>query len=193
MTTFKLDTSGVVADYREGGMHTLADVGVILPGTPIENINRAERLRTGWTWPDLSPFVQGYIEALFEALGYGDSPERAEARAHRERGWVCNWTGGHCPSGCGSPCTYTIDSTHCGGGKVVQDYNRRPTFSDLAPETLARIMEDCERFGAMCEANLWLIQGNEFWIMRQRGDLTDKDFPPLTLYLSDDGKVRFRD
>lgn len=66
-------------------------------------------------------------------------------------------------------------------------------FSDLAPETLARIMADCEkRKAAIGPAfkTVWL--GREFWEMRQRAAFAGgtSDWPPLTAQLGDDGKVR---
>ncbi|HTK34527.1 MAG TPA: hypothetical protein VL358_04465 [Caulobacteraceae bacterium] len=55
-----------------------------------------------------------------------DNPASAEDQeaARARYGWVCNWTGAWCPSGCGSPCTYRIDSTLCGGGIIENDFNR---------------------------------------------------------------------
>lgn len=58
-------------------------------------------------------------------------------------------------------------------------------FSDLAPETLARIMEIApSRPGATAE------DGVIFWREQQEGQF--EGFPPLTVYLGDDGKVRFQ-
>lgn len=67
-------------------------------------------------------------------------------------------------------------------------------FSDLAPETLTRIIADCEaaesRIGEGAE---W---GRYFWAARQSGlyggDPKAKA-PPLTVTLCDDGKVRFQE
>jgi hypothetical protein len=50
-----------------------------------------------------------------------DTPEQAAIRA--KRGFICNWTGGHCPRGCRSPCTYEVDKTRVGGGIERHDYN----------------------------------------------------------------------
>jgi len=69
-------------------------------------------------------------------------------------------------------------------------------FSDLAPETLARIMEDCRRgvelssvpFGARYNPNR--AGGLFFWQDRQAGVLTP-GYPPLTVALDDAGKVVF--
>lgn len=120
--TFQLDTTGNVYDNRIG--------------------NVAGKALTRWS--DLSPFAQGYIEALFASIG--------------------------------------------GKLEIVPFMGMRPEpfavgFSDLAPETLARIIADCE-------ARAWLdTDGKWFWISRQNGNLDA--FPPLTVQLGDDGKVRF--
>lgn len=50
-----------------------------------------------------------------------DTPEQAAIRT--KRGFICNWTGGHCPRGCREPCTYEVKDA--GTDKVVErhDYN----------------------------------------------------------------------
>lgn len=63
-------------------------------------------------------------------------------------------------------------------------------FSDLAPETLARIMADCD----VARTWAWSISapdflGREFWRLRQEGRYGDR-FPPLTVTIGDDSKVR---
>lgn len=76
-------------------------------------------------------------------------------------------------------------------------------YSDLAPETLARIIEDCAAFGRAVgkdpSHNAGL--GSRFWESRQSGfsslwSLHQAEFaaafPPLTVSHGDDGKVRFR-
>jgi len=108
-------------------------------------------------WSDLSPFTQGYIEALFAS----ELPDGAQLR------------GNHIPLG----------------------------FSDLAPETLARIIADCEAQGAHYnqpnDAKRHAHLGRDFWLDGQRAALCFKNhdgsprFPPLTVQLGDDGKVRF--
>lgn len=62
-------------------------------------------------------------------------------------------------------------------------------FSDLAPETLARIMEDCETRHPLFQDNR--AGGERFWITRQLNGLAD--FTPLTPYLADDGKVHLKE
>jgi hypothetical protein len=83
------------------------------------------------------------------------------------------------------------------GGFAEPGYG--PGFSDLAPETLARIMEDCGKRPAMGNQT---SAGASFWRARQSGfkkwgwpsieTLPDR-FPPLTPYLGDDGKVYLRE
>lgn len=72
-----------------------------------------------------------------------------------------------------------------------------PAFSSLAPETLARIMADCEAYWIEYD-KMWGLsrhpegqrrQGAVLWNDRQRGIVTN--YPPLTVHLGDDGKVRF--
>lgn len=67
-------------------------------------------------------------------------------------------------------------------------------FSDLAPETLARIIADCEGFLSVQEPSSAAFRasaetGGIFWRNRQAGGYPT--FPPLTVQLGDDGKVRF--
>lgn len=131
-TVFTLDTSGAV----------------YLPIAGIAGTNKV-------AWSDLSPFAQGYIEALFASV----------AGAFDE-------------------------------GRV---WRRPVAFRDLAPETLACIIADCEAFQkpAIGAAD-WIVfnraTGGDFWRDRQAHQLTahsTRQFPPLTVTLGDDGKVRF--
>lgn len=131
--TFQLDTSGVVGP---------------MPGwaKPVPTSNR------NIYWSDLSPFTQGYIEALLVSFGH-----------------------------------YCVENN---GDLFV-------SFSDLAPETLARIIADCEVwFGEWVQhPNNAAVrkddqtEGGRFWAYRQASEMTQ--FPPLTVHLGDDGKVRF--
>jgi hypothetical protein len=127
--TFQFDTSGVVE------LHDPA------------HLPRETR------FSDLSPFVQGYVEAMAQTLG-----------------------------------------EHC----AAQDDNCYLRFSDLAPETLARIMEDCERGVKMSNGLHPIYRKNKaggaaFWTDRQRGRWALTNLRPLTPYLGDDGKVRLRE
>lgn len=69
----------------------------------------------------------------------------------------------------------------------------RKGFSDLALETLARIIADCERrmkgrHGTKFANNRY---GRFFWDRVSIGELAGEGYPPLTVQLGDDGKVRF--
>jgi hypothetical protein len=108
MTEFQLDTSGAI---YENAPHYEATL-----------------------WKDLSPFTQGYIEALLAGLPFS-----------------------------------------------------RLAFHMLAPETLARIIADCEAMQAKGLRDTPEV-GRSAWEVRQMGAT---DFPPLTVQLSDYGKVGF--
>jgi hypothetical protein len=129
LTGFQLDTSGEVVGLSADG------------------------LRIAKRWSDLSPFVQGYVDALLEACW------------RREYG-------------------VAAANDRCFGWKAA--------FSDLAPETLARIIEDCDAypllFPSQGPATAYL--GACFWADRQAGRCPN--FPPLTVSLNDDGKVVFQ-
>ncbi len=125
LTGFQLETSGAVQ----------------MP-EPFEKYGRGF-----WDWSDLSPFVQGYVEALLR---------------HLNRDLLVD-------------------------GEVP--------FGRIAPETLARIMEDCETIQRMFSnfSEVFPINpGREFYIRRQRGNYRSHGFPPLTVSLNDDGKVVFQ-
>lgn len=96
-----------------------------------------------YCWSDLTPFAQGYVEAMFRTHVVGHS------------------VNGFGPLG----------------------------FSDLAPETLARIIADCEAVAIRSLPGEERARGGKWWASRQAGDWPD--FPPLTLTLGEDGKVRF--
>lgn len=124
--TFQLDTTGFVLEAAPGDWAGRAPI----------------------PWSALSPFTQGYIEALFDQL-FRDPVVQKVVR---------------------------------GGWKV--------RFRDLAPETLARIISDCERFCA--SAGYYTADdAARFWGRRQAGGEAQYGFPPLPVQLGDDGKVRF--
>lgn len=50
-----------------------------------------------------------------------DTPEQAAIRA--KRGFICNWTKGHCPSGCAAPCVYEVTEARTGEVIARHDYN----------------------------------------------------------------------
>ncbi len=146
MTDFQLDTSGAIPT----------------PSCP-----------AGWTftrWSDLTPFVQGYVEAVFAGFV---PPSGDYCRACRGSGmWHCADPSRVGESeGCGQRVSYA--------------------FSDLAPATLVRIIADCELRGRSTTRGVGVQaeDGRIFWAERQAGDWSA--FPPLTVSLSDDGKVVF--
>lgn len=128
LTNFKLDTSGVVC-IRSG------------------DTDRAGE----YVWSDPSPFMQGYVEAMFAG--------------------PATWTEGRC-------LTRLSDWAH---------------FSSLAPETLVRIMEDCED---ACTRYLFArssgAEGADYWNERQDGGFVPANHQPQTAVLNDDGKVVFQ-
>jgi hypothetical protein len=128
MAGFTLDTSG----------------DVTFPAI-IEMTVEPDGIALSYRWSDLSPFAQGYVEAMFAS--------------HR----------------------------------LVREDRNYAGFSDLAPETLALILRDCEvaGWGYQDRADI----GREVWQARQRGEYRDRPrpFPPQTPYLADDGKVCLRE
>jgi hypothetical protein len=121
--TFELDISGSIT---------------ILPGQSVSGMASARY----WHWSDLTPFCQGYVEAMFS----GPALPRV--------GLLWEWVG----------------------------------FSDLAPETLARIIEDCE---ALRPSPVTVEHGRTVWKQRQEGK-AGPDFPPLAVSLGDNDKVYTR-
>lgn len=77
---------------------------------------------------------------------------------------------------------------------LIRQQGPRPRFDWLAPETLARIMEDCGRASERLR-DATASGGAAFWRMRQRGDFIGGLFAwrPLTPYLGDDGLIRFKE
>jgi len=114
-------------------------------------------------WSDLDPFQQGYTEALFADAAHDLAAE--------------------------------------GDAKGLPYRDHGASFSDLASETLQTIIKDCvgisRQFfhpggntipatskGAVDEDGHWI------WRDRQAGKLPG--FPPVTVYVDDEGKVRFQ-
>jgi hypothetical protein len=134
MTTFTLDTSGVVEHWRDNKL------GVKVGPT---------------YWSDLDAFTQGYVEALFASL-----PRNAIHGLPIAMG------------------TADVEGHFVG-------------FSDLSREALAMILADCAAFRDQIAWRLNLTQevGAKIWRARQ-ADKWSPTFPPLTVSLGDDGKVR---
>lgn len=122
-------------------------------------------------WDDLSPFAQGYVEELFASW----------------QGVDAEWSGTPCD--CDPDNYWTHDRT---GQRIAATADWTPLgFRDLAPETRARIIADCE--AACIDPHPYDAgsrgEGGSFWSERQDGVWVA--FPPLTVQLGDDGKVRF--
>lgn len=117
MADFILDTSGAVCDMHPLGF--LADK---------------------WTWPDLSLFQQGYVEAAFASAC--DPVAVLVAEDDFSRSW--------------DP---AIDAS------LPRDVG----FSDLHPETLAAMMKDCKLSQAMAGGPGNHEAGEYFWHERQQG------------------------
>ncbi|MGA0604913.1 hypothetical protein ACO2Q0_02850 [Phenylobacterium sp. VNQ135] len=67
---------------------------------------------------------------------------------------------------------------------------RFPRFSDLSPATLEAMLGDCERRRGRVTGER---VGALFWKNRQGGHEVDEGFPPLTLFLADDGLIHHRE
>lgn len=144
--TFQLDTSGTVYRVYDGQERHLTD--------------------QLWTWSDLNPFTQGYVEAVMRSLW----DEYENIRRSLSQPYVVG----------------TNDQL-----ARLQAKKATIAYYNIAPETLARIMEDCAaRLRGGLEPNT-LNAGHLFWGGRKNG--RSANFPPLTPYLADDGKVRFRE
>lgn len=136
--TFELDTSGFVHGWVQPHGERKGYAGP----------NR-------FSFDDLDPFTQGYVEA---ALTW--AAERFSFEFKRDR-------------------------------------VRHAQFSDLAPETLARIVEDCAKALAdwQQENQNAPEYGARFWKDRQADHLNGMEprFPPLAAHLGDDGKIYFKE
>lgn len=74
-------------------------------------------------------------------------------------------------------------------GKKLGAFMGVAGFSDLAPETLARIIADCEDHRRAFSLEDQRAMGRKFWFERQDGDFFT--YPIMTVHLGSDGKVRF--
>lgn len=81
---------------------------------------RAEDHRDGWTLQNWrGEAVDGFAA---QPLANVVAHLKFQGFTPRLR-FICNFTGGHCPSGCRSACNYEIDRTAVGGGVERRDYN----------------------------------------------------------------------
>lgn len=72
-------------------------------------------------------------------------------------------------------------------------------FADLAPESLRAALQDCaslqnpERFAFALDAGAFCWEMRQLgWPSMTGGPVLREEFPPLTVTLGDDGKVRFQ-
>jgi hypothetical protein len=74
---------------------------------------------------------------------------------------------------------------------------RAPRFSDLAPSTLQRFIEDCaaheKAYPLQAHDPRRRNRGFNFWRNRQAGMWAKSGWPPLTLYIGDDGLIYARE
>lgn len=181
--TFRLDTTGVVQ---------LSHLPAPFDPTPL-----GKGMCYAATWNTLTPFAQGYVEALFSSLRpefyrikpgvkpYGGKRLKIAFRAFDPGGGALREVTGY---------------VHVSASKVATaqrlyraDELELPAFSDLAPETLARMIADCEARQVFVSRGLssadLASEGAAYWRERQDGLLPSD--APLTVHLGDDGKVRF--
>lgn len=122
---------------------------------------RRDKIRLNTLWSDLSPFAQGYVEAMLSGVVEG---------------------------------AWRLAEMTLAPGDTARVGPHWFRFSDLAPETLAAILKDCEAFPlGLPRVYLDGKHGSQMWVTRQKGEWTEEGFPPLTPYLGDDGKVYLRD
>lgn len=77
-------------------------------------------------------------------------------------------------------------------GAAMAHLGHKVCFSDLAPDTLAAILKDCESFLERMGGNAPAARGRGFWAGRQRGVWADFGLAPLTPYLGDDGRLHLK-
>lgn len=130
---------------------------------------------------DLDPFKQGAVNAALREVAESRITVQQTNAADAKGRWE-QWS-------------YSIKGGGWGGGfKSREDAIARAAaacFSDLAPSTLARIVEDCARyatnFNLKSTPEGQAQQGREWWAFRRPDRLSG--YPPLRLYLADDGLI----
>jgi len=134
----------------------------------------------GHEWSDLDPFTQGYVEAVFAGLSAHLADQGDLASRYGDKRPASDIAGFVEAKLHAQACIERADALG---------------FSDLAPETLARIVEDCAAGAALYQPSRSEerldVTGRTFWQTRQDGLLTRH--PPLTAYLGDDGLARLRE
>lgn len=157
-------------------------------------------------WSDLSPFEQGYVEALFASFQTRARPERGDALSSEnleqlQEGDVLQhvsegqfvFSGRVKLSTSSARLEVRVLGAPSSGWRLISfsafSFHSRPSeqslaFSSLSPEALEATRRDC----AAVEACYAEHHGPDFWTERQQGDHRP-DFPPLTASLGDDGNI----
>lgn len=139
-------------------------------GGEVTTQDRPEAYGGVYCWSDLSPFAQGYVEALFASFERWPSTTFGDAK-------------------------YPALPNVSGHGVTIG-----LGFSDLSPEALALIIRDCERALRTSLWGNSVRDGRLFWSERteelfsgfwggQQTLLCETLFPPLRPFLNEDGKV----
>lgn len=152
----------------------------------------------GTAWSDISPFAQGYVEAMFASLRPDFYRIKAGVKPYGGKRLKVAY---RMFDPDGGPLREVTGYVHVSASKIATAQRlyraeelELPGFADLAPETLARIIADCEEWRSTDRdvySNDWESAGRGFWAMRQSEVGEVPAFPPLTVQLGDDGKVRF--
>ena len=140
---------------------------------------RSVAIRDGRTvWSDLPPLQQGCIEALFDGLAVAP-----QSRADGGYDWALT--------------DMNEAQWWCDDKPADAPPFRAPAFTDLAPETLHRIITDCETI-ARLQVNRDGVAysdshnaGRMIWRDRQDGKLSRFGVAPVEVEMGGDGKARF--
>jgi len=193
MEVFTLDTSGYVTLRREDASWK---------GRPRPDIY----------WEDLSPFEQGYIEALLQDLASGPLIRLSAEDSAVFAGALLNPAKpNEALEKASKRYREAVAAQKASGIFPTPILVAAPGFSDLSPEALGAIRKDCAAYlakAAESEAEVraysgasnaakvrqaWLGGGGkQFWEQRNTTDSLKAFWPPLTVVLSDEGKVCLR-
>jgi hypothetical protein len=136
---------------------------------------------------DTSGMVKGYVRDFW--LG-ASTPQIIPGRYTAPNEWGIAWDDlSPFAQGCVEAMLRSLPAQYRTSEKAPEPKLRR--FRDLAPETLALILRDCEayerRYPATRLRTDHRARGANYWRDRQKG------LKPLTPYLGDDGKVYLRE
>lgn len=145
-------------------------------------------------WEDLSPFAQGYVEALLRSM----EPEPGQwfympsAGVHVGATFLRFGTVNGVENKAWAIVHLDQGGKRC-AGPTRHELTRKltPRLSDLHPEALAMILRDCEALLAdLPHARNAAHDGMTAWDIRQHGGY--REFRPLVVSLDDAGKVVVR-